>query len=82
MEGVTANIMLLQTLISEVKAGPSLLYLAFIDFKKAFNSISHPALLNAVKGARLSTDSVEYLAYVLGKYQLLCWVQRLKLLEG
>ena len=46
-EGCAANIMLVRQAISQAKAAPKSLYMAFLDFKKAFDSVGHPAIRKA-----------------------------------
>ncbi|XP_068213360.1 uncharacterized protein [Palaemon carinicauda] len=60
-EGVSSNLLLLKTLIKEAKTESRTLYLAFIDFKKAFDSVSHPALLDTARATGLDENSTQYL---------------------
>ncbi|XP_068222167.1 uncharacterized protein [Palaemon carinicauda] len=60
-EGVSSNLLLLQELIKEAKTESKTLYLVFIDFKKAFDSVSHHALLDTLRAAGLDNDSIHYL---------------------
>lgn len=48
-EGVAANIYLLQTLIEDSRTHYENFCVAFIDFKKAFDSIGHPSLIAATQ---------------------------------
>ena len=65
-DAVAANLLILQQLIKEVKTTPCPLYLAFIDFKKAFESVSHGAITTAAQTVGLDKPSVDYLASVYG----------------
>lgn len=60
-EGVAANILLLNEIIKEAKCDRRSVYVAFIDFKKAFDSIGHPSLLAAAKRWGLPPAFVQYL---------------------
>ena len=65
-DAVAANLLILQQLIKEVKTTPRPLYLDFIDFKKAFDSVSHGAITTAAQTVGLDKPSVDYLASVYG----------------
>ena len=60
-EGVGANIMILKDIIKQAKEQPQTTYLCFIDFSKAFASISHWALLDGLAVAGLDHDSITYI---------------------
>lgn len=61
-DGVSANLLVLEELIDKAKANPSSLYLGFIDFKKAFDSVGHKAILKVLHDRQLEDDSINYLA--------------------
>ena len=65
-EGVSINIAILGEMGTQEKRSPSSLYLAFVDFKKAFDSVSHPALLDALGWAGVGPGTREYLASYYG----------------
>lgn len=48
-EGCTANLTLLRALVKRAKTTPASLYVAWVDFKKAFDSVGHPSLVAACK---------------------------------
>ena len=81
-EGTASNIMLLRAMIEEAKDKPSPIYMAFVDFRKAFDSISHEALLRAVKFAGLSQESAEYLNNVYRKIQTQVLGRTVKITRG
>lgn len=61
-EGVSANILILKNLLSQAKKEQKSLFLAYIDFKKAFDSIGHPQLLRILQSSGLDRDSCAYLS--------------------
>ena len=60
-DGVGSNLLLIRELIQRAKQGPRNLYLGFVDFKKAFDSVCHPALLDALRIAGFDDSSLRYL---------------------
>ena len=62
MDGCAENIYLLRGIIARAtdSKSPSSLYLAFIDVKKAYDSVSHDSLLLACKRMGMPEPLVEY----------------------
>ena len=60
-EGVAANLLLIQELIKEHTKTNESLCLAFIDFKKAFDSVGHPSLLAATRRWGLPNSLTNYI---------------------
>ena len=60
-EGVAANLLLIQELIQEHTKSNESLCLAFIDFKKAFDSVGHPSLLAATRRWGLPSCLTNYI---------------------
>ena len=63
-EGCAANLLLVQQALRQAKAGPKSLYMAFIDFKKAFDSVGHPAIAQACVRWGLGERFAKYVANV------------------
>ena len=63
-DGVAGNLLTLKTILKAAKTGPSSAYIAFIDFRKAFDSVYHGAVLESAAQAGLDEGSVRYLASV------------------
>ena len=66
-EGVAANILLLQELINSATSNKTNLCVAFIDFKKAFDSVSHPSLVAATKRWGFPPELTEYIRTLYDK---------------
>lgn len=43
-EGCAANLTLIRSMVNAAKSGPRSLYVGWVDFKKAFDSVGHPSL--------------------------------------
>ena len=56
-DGCAANILLLKAALRHAKAAPSPIYMAFIDFKKAFDSVGHPVIVQACQRWGLGPSS-------------------------
>ena len=54
----------MKSLIKAAKRTPSSVYMAFIDFKKAFDSVYHGAILESAALAGLNERSTGYLSSV------------------
>lgn len=63
-EGCAANLMLLAHAIHQAKTGPRNLYLAFLDFKKAFDSVGHPAIEAACRRWGTGDHFASYVAKI------------------
>ena len=63
-DGVAANLLIIKSLLKAAKKTPSTVYVAFIDFKKAFDSVFHGAILESVAQAGVNKRSADYLASV------------------
>lgn len=59
-EGVTANILLIQELIKNSMSNKTDLCVAFLDLKKAFDSVSHLSLLAATHRWGFPAELTEY----------------------
>ena len=59
--GVGYNILILKEIIKQAKEQPRTTYLCFIHFSKAFDSVSHWALVDGLAAAGLDNDSVQYI---------------------
>ena len=81
-EGVAANTTLLKRIFAAAKARPTPLYAAFIDFRKAFDSVGHVALLRALRRAGLSADSANYLRDVYSKISTTVLGRKTKIQRG
>lgn len=65
-EGCASNILLLKNLVETAKSTPSSLYVAFIDFRKAFDSVSHYSIVRAC--TRLGLPEL-FIKYITALYQ-------------
>ena len=66
-EGVVANLLLVQKLLLDAQRKFSNLHVAFIDFKKAFDSVSHPSLVAAAKRWGIPAELTEYISTLYSK---------------
>lgn len=65
-EGCASNLLILKHLIKKAKSVPHTLAVAFIDFMKAFDSVSHGSILRACQRLGLTTP---FILYVQRLYQ-------------
>ena len=63
-DGVAANLSLIKNMIQTAKTTSIPLYIEFVDFKKAFDSVHHGAILEAAGAAGLENNSILYLKSV------------------
>ena len=63
-DGVAGNLVILKRLLRTARSTPSSLYIAFLDFKKAFDSVYHGAILESAARAGLNERSIKYLASI------------------
>ena len=62
LDGIAQNVFLLRTAIAAATgAVPSTLYVAFIDVKKAFDSVSHESILLACRRIGIPEPVIEYI---------------------
>ena len=66
-EGVAANILLIQEILKNATSNKTDLSVAFIDFKKAFDSVGHPSLVAATKRWGFPPELTEYIRTLYGK---------------
>ena len=66
-EGCAANLLLVRQALRHAKAGPRSLYMAFIDFKKAFDSVGHPAIAQACDRWGLGAEFRSYVRNIYGQ---------------
>lgn len=66
-EGVAANIYLVQIIINNAQSNNQDLCLAFMHFKKAFDSVGHTSLLAATRRWCFPTKLTEYISNVYTK---------------
>lgn len=66
-EGVAANIFLVQELVKSAMSTNSPLCIAFIDFRKAFDSIGHPSLLMAARRWGIPPEICEFIGNLYKK---------------
>ena len=67
VEGVAANILILHELINSATSNKTKLCIAFVDFNKAFDSVSHPSLVAATKRWGFPPELTEYIRTLYGK---------------
>ena len=63
-DGVAANLSIIKDLVRTAKAEKRPLYVAFVEFRKAFDSVFHRAILKSAGAAGLNEASVRYLQTV------------------
>jgi len=63
-EGCAANIAIIRALVRQAQQQPSSLYVAWVDFKKAFDSVGHPSLLAACKRWGLPARLTKYISHM------------------
>ncbi len=63
-EGCAANLMLLVHAIHQSKTGPSSLYMAFLELRKAFDSVGHPAIKAACRWWGTGDHFASYVANI------------------
>ncbi|MPC74641.1 Retrovirus-related Pol polyprotein from type-1 retrotransposable element R2 [Portunus trituberculatus] len=66
-EGVVANILLIQEIINSATSNKTNLCVAFLDFKKTFDSVSHPSLVAATRRWGFPPELTEYIRTLYGK---------------
>lgn len=66
-EGCAANLLLVRRALEAAKSTPRSLYMVFIDFKKAFDSVGHPAIVNATRRWGLGERFANYIGNVYAK---------------
>ncbi len=60
-EGTASNLLLLQDVIARAKKRHTRLQVCFIDFRKAFDSVGHPAILQAIRRWGFPAELVTYI---------------------
>ena len=60
-EGCAANIATIRALVREAQSKPSSLYIAWVDFKKAFDAVAHPSLLAVCRRWGLPSRLTDYI---------------------
>ena len=63
-DSMAGNLLTLKNILKAAKTRPSSAYIAFIDFRKAFDSVFHGAVLESAAQAGLDEEPVRYLASV------------------
>lgn len=61
VDGTAANLPILQTVLSEAKKRVQGLYLAFIDLRKAFDSVAHQTIIRVALEAGIPPHFCKYL---------------------
>lgn len=63
-ERCAASLMILRALVRNAKTKPQLLHVAWLNFRKDFDSIGHPSLLAACRRWGMSADLIGYISNV------------------
>lgn len=66
-DGCADNIFLLDTILRYHRGGCKSVYVASLDVSKAFDSVSHPAIINTLRSMGLPSPMIDYLADLYGK---------------
>ncbi len=59
-EGTASNLLLLQHIINRAKKRHTNLQVCFVDFRKAFDSVGHPSILQAIRRWGFPTELIDY----------------------
>ena len=63
-DGIAENTEILKNVIKTAKAGPRDLYIAFLDVRKAFDSVSHGSLILAAQRAGCPSPLLAYIKHI------------------
>ena len=81
-DGVAANLCILKHITNNAKSEVKPLYVAFIDFKKAFDSVYQGAILKSAGAAGLDHATVQYLKSVYNNLSTAVMGVRAKIKQG
>lgn len=82
VDGTAANLAILQTAMREAKRRVQGLFLAFIDLRKAFDSVAHQTILRVALEAGIPPHFCEYLRAYYAQGSTLLYGARIQLVNG